>query len=113
MKPCSWTGITRPDDRTVWISGSIRAGQRTQPKFERTLVHEAGHVMLDWENQNDSGFGHPDKEGGKAPLPGTDRTRRLMVSGPSQGPNPGKLLVKTEWDRIEEWMKRIIDGPQP
>jgi hypothetical protein len=32
-----------------------------------------------------------------------------MVSGGGQGPNPGHLLVKTEWDRIEEWMKARVD----
>ena len=46
-----------------------------------------------------------------APLPGSDHTRRLMVSGPGEGPNPSKLLVKGEWDEAEKWLVPNIDSP--
>lgn len=65
--------------------------------------------MLDWGRQEDPGGGHPDQQGGIAPLPGTDPTRRLMVSGGGQGPSPGHLLVKEKWDRIEVWLQNNID----
>ncbi len=100
------TATTYPDARRIWMSGSTRNGTRGDAQFHRTLAHEIGHVMLDWERQGDPGGGHPDDEGGVAPLAGTDPTRRLMVSAGRQGPTPGHLLVKEEWDRIELWLQQ-------
>jgi hypothetical protein len=65
------------------------------------------------------GNGHPDvwpagnsDMHGVAPLPGTDQSRRLMC-GPGAGFNyqdPGKLLVKKEWDVAEAWLVMRPNG---
>ncbi len=77
-----------------------------------TLCHEIGHVMI--------GVGHPDDfnievtlglgsgTSGVAPLPGTDRSKRLM-SSPSTRAENATLLVKTEWDTAEAWLIQNID----
>jgi hypothetical protein len=59
-----------------------------------TLAHEIGHVFL--------GDGHPEQGSGPAPLPGTDRSKRLMSSRTDQ---TARLLVKAEWDKAEEWLE--------
>ncbi len=66
------------------------------------MVHEMGHRII--------GVGHPNQGGGPAPLEGTDRTRRLMTSGDQRGYN-ADLIVKSEWDTAESWMKINIDDP--
>jgi hypothetical protein len=45
-------------------------------------------------------------------LPARVATRRLMVSTRGQGPNPGHLLVKEEWDRIELWLQNNIQDEE-
>jgi hypothetical protein len=61
-------------------------------------THETGHVFA---------LDHPDKDLGPAPLPGTNRTERLMHS--AQATHGGKRLVKAEWDEFEEWAKENSD----
>ena len=74
-------------------SGVIRSDEG----IIHTIAHEIGHIML--------GDGHPNvNDGGIAPLPGTDRTKRLMCDGADANPD-SKLLVKTEWDKAELWLK--------
>ncbi len=90
----------------VPIGPSLLPGQRTLDHVIWTICHEIGHVML--------GAGHPDESdnptyGGVAPLPGTDRTKRLMCSGPNANLN-SILLVKSEWDKAEEWLKNRPKG---
>jgi len=42
---------------------------------------------------------------GPAPLNGSDKTRRLMLSCPvSIALDDGDQLVKAEWDAIENWL---------
>lgn len=108
----STSAVTYPDVRRIWIGGGSRNGTITPTKFQANLAHEIGHVLLDWGRAGDPGQGHPDLKGGVAPLWGTDFTRRLMVSGSNEGPAPGHLLVKEEWDRIELWLQDVIDSPE-
>lgn len=94
---------------------------RNQNDVIHAIAHEIGHVMI--------GEGHPDKEptpqqlaqfphlagdGGPAPLKGTDTFSRLMNSGTLIAPTMNcKLLVKTEWDRMESWLKKNIEKSNP
>ena len=66
-------------------------------------AHEIGHVFV--------GSGHPDEFEGPAVLFNTDPTKRLMCSGSKSNLN-SKLLVKSEWDKAEEWLKKNIDEKQ-
>jgi hypothetical protein len=66
-----------------------------------TIAHEVGHILV--------GSGHPDEGSGVAPLLGTDRAQRLMCSG-SKWTWDSLLLVKSEWDRAEEWLKDRPNG---
>ena len=69
----------------------------------QTIAHEVGHIIV--------GEGHPDEEGGDAPLLGTDRTQRLMCSG-SKWTENSLLLVKREWDKAEEWLVKTLETPE-
>lgn len=102
-------GVTNRIERLCWVLGDARNGGPADPNpydsigdVMRTIAHEIGHVLVD--------YGHPDTadDEGHAPLPGTDQTRRLMVSGLGGGPNPGVLLVKREWDEAETWLAAKI-----
>ena len=75
--------------------------QRAQ-RAMHTLAHEIGHVFL--------GDGHPDELSGPATLPGTNRAIRLMCSGNGNSPRVSRLLVKAEWDKAEEWLKKIEEN---
>ncbi len=83
-----------------------------KPEFLlHAIAHEIGHIMV--------ASGHPDQEfpekavvlkwdgnGGKDP----HVRKRLMCSGDTAGVrNPGKCLIKKEWDRIEDWLKNEED----
>lgn len=72
------------------------------------------------------GPGHPDDGPasaarnivGVAPVPGTKHEDRLMRSGHGAAGQLsleefGKLLVKAEWDEVEEWMDEFVDAPEP
>lgn len=85
-------------DRT---SNIIPERHRTLDDVIHTIAHEVGHLIV--------GGGHPDEEGGDAPLSGTDRTKRLMCSGPNWNGN-SLLLVKQEWDKAEMWLSARPNG---
>jgi hypothetical protein len=76
--------------------------QRSIPSVLHTIAHEIGHIVL-------LGGGHPDEEQGDAPLKGTDRTKRLMCSGPRWSITQSRSLVKTEWDKADEWLSAAPD----
>jgi hypothetical protein len=85
------------DARTHDIDGNstgyqLSPDERSIPGVLHTIAHEIGHLVL-------LGGGHPDDEEGDAPLKGTDRTKRLMCSGPRCSITQSKLLVKVEWTR--------------
>ena len=68
-----------------------------------TTAHEIGHILL--------GGGHPDEGGGIAPLESLTldlHKIRLMCSGPNRVVGSSRMLIKTEWDRGEQW---LIDTP--
>lgn len=83
-------------------SNIVPERHRTLDDVIHTIAHEVGHIIV--------GGGHPDEESGKAPLPGTDRARRLMCSGPNWS-GDSLLLVKQEWENAEAWLKKTIDDP--
>lgn len=100
---------------TVVINaGNPAEGLVSAEQVVGTIAHEIGHIMI--------GEGHPSdynielqfggNHGGPAPLPGTDTSRRLMSSVDSRAPG-AHLLVKTEWDLIEGWLKGNIDEDIP
>lgn len=99
------------EERRVWLAGKIQTSEALRREVYRTCAHEVGHILI--EN------GHPNENGGAAPLPGVDWKRRLMAGGPTQfhpgvAPNKrDKLLVKQEWDAIAETAKAILDGRLP
>lgn len=93
------------DTQTFDLDGNptgyaLPASDRTAAAVTETIAHEIGHIMIK--------DGHPDEEGGEAPLFGTDRTRRLMCSGPNRAAE-GHLLVKAEWDKAEAWLINFPD----
>jgi hypothetical protein len=85
----------------VVLSGSesLSIPQFTEQSVIETIAHEIGHVMI--------GAGHPDRNGGAAPLKGVDLTQRLMHS--TAVVMGARLLVKAEWDAAETWLKKNID----
>jgi hypothetical protein len=94
--------------KVVHIAGQKDGmGQEAIPVNELLylMAHEVGHVII--------GLGHPDQDGGAAPLPGTNRMERLMYSDMDEKKNAGLLdsnrLVKAEWDAAEAWMKKNPD----
>jgi hypothetical protein len=74
---------------------------RATQQVMETIAHEIGHVMV--------GAGHPDENSGFAPLLGTDRSQRLMSTLVTRA-SGAKLLVKTEWDNAEEWLRNRSNG---
>lgn len=92
--------------------GHFSGNSRTDPGHYdvdviSTIGHEIGHVLM--------GYGHPDDEDapGPAPLVGTDRTVRLMCGHSTRSLEDGRLLVKSEWEAVEDWQSENIDTPQP
>jgi hypothetical protein len=79
------------------------APARSDDEIIHTIAHEIGHVFV--------GSGHPDEFAGPAILFNTDPTKRLMCSGNRSNLN-SKLLVNSEWDKAEEWLKKNIDEKQ-
>ena len=102
LKSSSYRGYADPERRLV----AVACGFGSDPLvIMDTTAHEIGHLLL--------GEGHPDTNGGPAPLPDTRHMERLMCSGPKR-PKDGsaKLLVKGEWDKAELWLKKEIDGEE-
>jgi hypothetical protein len=92
-------GATPKDGNYIFIS---RRGQfQTETIVIKVIAHEIGHVMF--------GPGHPDQESGIAPLKGTDPMQRLMSSEAHSSPS-SRLLVKTEWDKAEDWLRNRPNG---
>ncbi len=91
-------GSTSRTKRTCWVLGSPLTNHNTSTHVLETMAHEIGHVLI--------GAGHPDlsNQYSPAPLPGTDRTKRLMRSGTSNAPF-GKAIVKGEWDEAKTWLE--------
>lgn len=80
---------------------SVRSGQM---KFMHFVI---GHVFV--------GPGHPNQEWGsqgRAPLPGTRHSERLMRKGSASLTDP-RVLVKGEWDEADKWMRKFVDAPTP
>lgn len=113
-----WASTLRIDENikspnqvnACWVLGDAltdpqTGAPRTPGKLFETIVHEVGHVLV--------GYGHPNDNDGPAPLPGTDHTRRLMVSGSGFKLLRGHLLVKEEWDAAEKWLVPNIDDKEP
>jgi hypothetical protein len=74
---------------------------KLKPFVEQTIAHEIGHLML--------GRGHPDAGTGPAPLEHltlADHQKRLMYSVEGYS---GSLLVKSEWDEAEKWLRAVPD----
>lgn len=93
-------GLADPDSNmAAVVTRDVSGNQLSDQKINETIAHEIGHVLI--------GKGHPDQNDGFAPLRGTDRSQRLMNSGYSRVPG-AKLLVKTEWDRAELWLKAAL-----
>ncbi|WP_367873902.1 hypothetical protein [Luteolibacter sp. Populi] len=102
-------GYTKGEPQNVvYIDGDTDAFDEflnRDPAAEQlhTFAHEIGHVLF--------GAGHPDQGGGQAPLPGTRHSDRLMVSGGGvRRPDHGKLVVKDEWDKAEDWLVQFVDS---
>ncbi|MCF7676091.1 MAG: hypothetical protein K9M97_12150 [Akkermansiaceae bacterium] len=95
-------GTTAVLQRNCWIVGDA-LGIRTLETMKRTIAHEIGHVIV--------GAGHPDNGTSEFILPGTDYTPRLMSNVPAQTTNPGVLLIKAEWEKVEAWMAKNVDPP--
>jgi hypothetical protein len=91
-------GIANPAGKYCVIDGDRDRAGVSQPSVDgvlNTVSHEIGHIM---------GLNHPDEWDTPASLEGSDRTRRLMASGPLRALD-GDFLVKAEWDVIEAWLK--------
>lgn len=100
----------RPNPLVVINAGNPTEGVFSNQAFADALAHEIGHVMIGEGHPSDYNIeqAFPNGQGGPAPLPGTDTTRRLMSSLDARVPG-AKLLVRTEWEKIEEWLKAVPD----
>lgn len=103
------SGGTTPSQATCWILGKPVNGYASKNDLLATVGHEMGHVFF--------GEGHPNEVGpikGKAPLAGTDHTKRLMCRGQLSN-SSSRLIVKAEWDTAEIWLStqenRLSMGP--
>jgi hypothetical protein len=95
-------GATPNDSNTVVLSHIpfyLNLPEQRAQIAMHTLAHEIGHVFL--------GEGHPEQGSGPAPLPGTDHSKRLMNS---RTDSTARLLVKAEWDKAEEWLKKMEEN---
>ncbi|MEP2777093.1 MAG: hypothetical protein ABJQ29_12940 [Luteolibacter sp.] len=93
-------GYAHINSRTIWITADSIGGLLTLEKQPRVVAHEIGHFIF--------GGGHPDTGTGPAPLPGTNRQKRLMVSGRGAGDTPGILTVKGEWDAADVNLRVLL-----
>ena len=95
-------GSTNRTDSTCWVLGNQSGNYNLPNDVIATIGHEIGHVLV--------GYGHPDAGAGVAELPGTNHSARLMCSGLNRSLEDGKLLVKSEWDEAEAWLKTKPTG---
>ena len=89
------------------LTGYSGTAEENAKLMMHVFAHEIGHVMMTDD--------HPDEEIGSAKLKWkyTDSLtvdardkERLMCSGDNSNfSNPGKQLIKREWDLIEDWLK--------
>jgi hypothetical protein len=106
-------GFAYPDLRIAFIDASLgsdlfSSAEKAErlPDRLRTIAHEIGHIMI--------GAGHPGQAGNSSPspLPLTNHIERLMSGGDlarfSLPGEQGLLLVKEEWDLIEDWLNTRI-----
>lgn len=97
-------GWTRTGGTHIFLPIGLLVGGAAAEKEQwlNSMAHEIGHVF--W------GSGHPNDrpDVGKAALPGTDLSKRLMATFRAGGPPP-KLIVKAEWDAAEDWLKLNVD----
>ena len=104
------SGYTVRRPRQVWLDGqSIQEGQALEMRKKsmlRTMSHEIGHILI--------GAGHPNNaaSSGPAPLSGSRHLwpQRLMFTSPYVTGVEKKMLVKGEWDMIEESMSILESG---
>lgn len=109
---------------TFSVSGSIVDGDMANPPAPsdaekpefllNTIAHEMGHVIT-------TGLGHPDDRNAsttnivgyenKGADPNIDK--RLMCSGTVSGGKKPTMLIKKEWDRIDQWLKNNVDPQNP
>ncbi len=109
-------GFSKPDFSAVIANaGNPSEGTRPVQSVVDTIAHELGHIMVGPGHPDDYnieleapnlGLQLPQNYSGPAPLPGTDRTVRLMCSPDSRAPG-ARFLVKTEWDVAEEWLNDL------
>jgi hypothetical protein len=93
-------GIANRAAATCWVWGT-QGFRNVDAAFQNhTIAHEVGHILTD--------YGHPDDWHGTTRVLGSDFRKRLMASGNVRGVQ-GTLLVKSEWDQAERWMKVEID----
>ena len=113
---CGEAGVGR-----VIIDGNLTGYSGTAVESAKLILHvfahEIGHVMMTDD--------HPDEQTGSAKLKWkyTDSLtadardkKRLMCSGDNSNfSNPGRQLIKREWDLIEAWLKgkKIGEPPVP
>jgi len=77
--------------------------------FVYILAHEIGHVMTVDEHADDGVFARLRWDGKSSSAVSTDfyDKLRLMCSGKNANTNdPGKQLIKKEWDMVEAWLKQ-------
>ena len=115
MKVCpsvSTFPMAEMDRHPVLVDGSLTvpAGQIRKVAAGKegefvihVIAHEIGHVMTNDDHPGASQYkSNLIWEGGKDPF----LRKRLMCSSDDLDvANPGTLLIKKEWDRIEAWLK--------
>lgn len=102
--------MTHIGTKSCWVKAKVENTARIDEELAQlmnTISHEIGHVLI--------GSGHPGagavEDEGPAPLPGTNHSKRLMRLGSNNPKGFDHLLVKAEWDMIEEWLANEVDNP--
>ena len=104
--PAGTTCVVKVGTAYTDSAGDPQVEDKDPAAVRQNVAHEIGHVML--------GDGHPDKGGGLAPLTSMQPdASRLMYSEIDGMPDSPKLLVKSEWDKGDDWLKENVDAPTP
>lgn len=90
-----------PGPSTVTLDGSKLAVLWRGSGANESNENELGHALC--------GEGHPDEGFGRAPLPGTDHSKRLISTIATRAAG-AKLLVKAEWTRAKANLQVIEDN---